>query len=304
MTRKDTPRQDVYSRVTDKIIADLEQGVRPWMKPWNAEHAAGRITKPLRHNGQAYNGINILMLWSAAVTEGYSAPIWMTFRQAKELGASVRKGEKGELVVYANTITRTEENSDGEEVEHAIPFMKGYNVFNVEQIDGLPSHYYQLAEPVLDPVERIDHAESFFAATKADIRHGGNQAYYAIGSDRIQLPPFESFRDAESYYATLAHETTHWTRHPSRLDRDFGRKRWGDEGYAQEELVAELGSAFLCADLGITPEVRDDHAAYIDSWLQVLKQDKRAIFTAAAHAQRAVDFVNSLQATTSKPEVA
>ena len=303
MTRKNTPRKDVYSRVTDKIIADLEKGVRTWMKPWNAEHAAGRITKPLRHNGQPYNGINVLMLWSAAVAEGYSAPIWMTFRQAKELGANVRKGEKGELVVYANTIVRTEENADGEEVEHAIPFMKGYTVFNVEQIEGLPSHYYQLAEPVLDPVERIDHAESFFAATKADIRHGGNQAYYAIGSDRIQLPPFESFRDAESYYATLAHETTHWTRHPSRLDRDFGRKRWGDEGYAQEELVAELGAAFLCADLGITPEVRDDHAAYIGSWLEVLKKDKRAIFTAAAHAQRAVDYLHGLQSTTYQKEV-
>ncbi|MCG8041305.1 MAG: zincin-like metallopeptidase domain-containing protein [Candidatus Thiodiazotropha endolucinida] len=297
MTKNSAPRKDVYTRVTDKIIADLEQGVRPWMKPWNAEHAAGRITKPLRHNGQPYNGINILMLWSAAVTEGYSAPIWMTFRQAKELGAHIRKGEKGELVVYANTITRTEENSDGEETEHTIPFMKGYTVFNVEQIEGLPEHYYQLAEPVLDPVERIDHAERFFAATKADLRHGGNQAYYAIGSDRIQLPPFESFRDAESYYATLAHETTHWTRHPSRLDRDFGRKRWGDEGYAQEELVAELGAAFLSADLGITPEIRDDHSAYIASWLKVLKEDKRAIFTAAAHAQRAVDFLHSLQAS-------
>jgi antirestriction protein ArdC len=298
MTKKNSaPRQDVYTRVTDKIIADLEQGVRPWMKPWNAEHAAGRITKPLRHNGQPYNGINILMLWSAAVTEGYSAPIWMTFRQAKELGAHIRKGEKGELVVYANTITRTEENGDGEETEHTIPFMKGYTVFNVEQIEGLPEHYYQLAEPVLDPVERIDHAEQFFAATKADIRHGGNQAYYATGSDRIQLPPFESFRDAESYYATLAHETTHWTRHPSWIDRDFGRKRWGDEGYAQEELVAELGAAFLSADLGITPEIRDDHSAYIASWLKVLKEDKRAIFTAAAHAQLAVDFLHGLAAT-------
>ena len=153
MTHSNAPRQDVYTRITDKIIADLEQGVRPWMKPWNAEHAAGRITRPLRHNGQAYNGINVLMLWSAAVTEGYSAPIWMTFRQAKELGASVRKGEHGELVVYANTVTRTEQDAEtGEELEHAIPFMKGYTVFNVEQIDGLPSHYYQLAEPVLDPV--------------------------------------------------------------------------------------------------------------------------------------------------------
>ena len=296
MTHSNTPRQDVYTRITDKIIADLEKGVRPWMKPWNAEHAAGRITKPLRHNGQPYNGINILMLWSAAVSEGYSAPIWMTFRQAKELGANVRKGEKGELVVYANTVTRTEQNdTTGEELEHTIPFMKGYTVFNVEQIEGLPSHYYQLAEPVLDPVQRISHAEAFFTATGARIGHGGNQAYYTIGADRIQMPPFESFRDAESYYATLAHETTHWTRHPSRLDRDFGRQRFGDEGYAQEELVAELGSAFLSADLELTPEVREDHTAYIESWLKVLKNDKRAIFTAAAHAQRAVDYLHSLQ---------
>ena len=296
MTHSNTPRQDVYTRITDKIIADLEKGVRPWMKPWNAEHAAGRITKPLRHNGQPYNGINILMLWSAAVSEGYSAPIWMTFRQAKELGANVRKGEKGELVVYANTVTRTEQDdTTGEELEHTIPFMKGYTVFNVEQIEGLPSHYYQLAEPVLDPVQRISHAEAFFTATGARIGHGGNQAYYTIGADRIQMPPFESFRDAESYYATLAHETTHWTRHPSRLDRDFGRQRVGDEGYAQEELVAELGSAFLSADLELTPEVREDHTAYIESWLKVLKNDKRAIFTAAAHAQRAVDYLHGLQ---------
>ncbi len=222
----------------------------------------------------------------------------MTFRQAKELGAHVRKGEKGELVVYANTITRTEENDDGEEVDRTIPFIKGYTVINVEQIEGFPAHYYQLVEPVLDPVERIAHAESFFAATGANVRHGGNQAYYAIGQDRIQLPPFESFRDAESYYATLAHETTHWTRHPSRLDRDFGRKRWGDEGYAREELAAELEAEFLASDLGLTPEVRDDHSSYIASWLEVLRDDKRAIFQAAAHAQRAVDFLHGLQATT------
>jgi antirestriction protein ArdC len=226
---------------------------------------------------------------------GFGAPIWMTFRQAKELGANVRKGERGELVVYFNTVTLTEQDAEtGEELEHAIPFMKGYTVFNVEQIDGLPSHYYQLAEPVLDPVQRLDHAEHFFTATGVTIRHGGNQAYYMIGSDRIQMPPFESFRDAESYYATLAHETTHWTRHPSRLDRDFGRKRRGDEGYAQEELVAELSSAFLAADLGLELEPREDHTAYIENWLKVLRQDKRAIFT-AAHAQRAVDFLHGLQ---------
>lgn len=287
---------DVYNRITDKIVSDLEQGVRPWLKPWNAEHAAGRITRPLRHNGQPYNGINILMLWASAVDFGYAAPIWMTYRQATELGAHVRKGEKGSAVVYANTITRTETDANtGEEEERDIPFMKGYSVFNVEQIDGLPDDYYAVAEPQLDPVERIGHAETFFSATAADIRHGGNRAYYAINPDYVQMPPFEAFRDAESYYATLAHEMSHWTRHPSRLDRDLGRKRWGDEGYAMEELVAELGSAFLAADLGITPEIREDHAAYIGSWLKVLKNDKRAIFTAAAHAQRAADFLQGLQ---------
>lgn len=219
----------------------------------------------------------------------------MTFRQAKELGDHVRKGEKGELVVYANTLTRTEtDEQTGEDVERAIPFMKGYTVFNAEQIEDLPADY-ALAEPVLDRVRRIEHAENFFAATGADIRHGGNQAYYAIGSDRIQMPPFEAFRDAESYYATFAHGCTYWTRHSSRLDRDFGRKRFGDEGYAREELVAELGSAFLAADLELTPEARDDHSAYIASWLKVLRDDKRAIFTAAVHAQRAVDFLHGLQ---------
>lgn len=289
--------QDVYARVTDKIIAQLEQGERPWMKPWNAEHAAGKITRPLRHNGLPYSGVNVLMLWSEAADKGYSAPIWMTFRQAQELGGNVRKGEHGSLVVYANRITKTEHNEEtGEDVEHEIPFMKGYIVFNVEQIDGLPAHYYATAQaPQLDSAQRIDHAERFFGNTGATIRHGGNRAFYAIGPDHVQMPPFEFFQDPESYYATLAHECTHWTRHPSRLDRDLGRKKWGDEGYAMEELVAEMGSAFLSADLGITPEIREDHAAYIGNWLKVLKEDKRAIFSAAAHAQRAVEFLHKLQ---------
>ncbi len=290
-------KPNVYSRVTDKIVADLEKGVRPWMKPWNAEHAAGRITRPLRHNGEAYRGINIIMLWASAMEQGFAAPIWMTYRQAQELGGQVRKGSKGSLVVYANTITKTEtDEATGEEVEQEIPFMKGYTAFNVEQIDGLSKEYYALAEPVLDPVERIDHAEQFFASLGVDIRHGGNRAFYALQPDYVQMPPFESFKDAESFYATLGHETVHWTRHSSRLDRDFGRKAWGDEGYAREELVAELGSAFLAADLGLDLEPREDHASYLASWLEVLKNDKRAIFSAASHAQRAVDFLHARQA--------
>ncbi len=279
-----------------KIVADLEQGVRPWLKPWNAEHAAGRILLPLRSNGIPYRGINIVMLWMEAMEKGFSAPVWMTFKQALELGAHVRKGEKGSLVVYADTITRTESTENGEEREAVIPFMKGYTVFNACQIENLPPQYHAKAQqPQPDPVARIERAEAFFAATGFSVIHGGTMACYSVTQDHIRMPPFETFRDAESYYATLAHECTHATKHPKRLDREFGRKRWGDEGYAMEELVAELGAAFVCADLSLTPEVREDHASYIASWLKVLKDDKRAVFTAASHAQKAADYLSGLQ---------
>jgi antirestriction protein ArdC len=286
-------RADVYQTITDQIVAELEKGVRPWLRPWSASHMEGRVVFPLRHTGVPYRGVNILNLWMAAVAKGYRAPIWMTFKQAIDLGGGVRKGEKGSLTVYADTITRMETDAaTGEESVADIHYMKGYTVFNVEQIDGLPAHYYGQPAPQLEPLPRIEHAERFFAATGADIRHGGDRAYYAIGSDHIQMPPFESFRDAESYYATLAHESTHWTRHASRLDRSFGQKRFGDDGYAMEELVAELGAAFVCAGLELTPELRADHASYLDHWLTVLKADKRAIFTAASRAQRAADFLH------------
>jgi antirestriction protein ArdC len=299
LSKQTTPsRRDVYQTVTDQIIAELERGVRPWMKPWSTEHMAGRVLLPLRHNGIGYRGVNILSLWMAGLAKGYRSPIWMTFKQALDLGGAVRKGEKGSLTVYANTLTRAETDAaTGEETEAAIHYLKGYTVFNTEQIDGLPAHYYPAPEPepVLETEPRIALAEAFFAALRADIRHGGPQAYYAIGSDHVQMPPFETFRDPLSYYATLAHECTHWTRHPSRLDRDLGRKRFGDAGYAMEELVAELGSAFTCASLGLTPELRNDHASYLDHWLKILKADKRAIFTAAAHAQAAADFLSARQ---------
>jgi antirestriction protein ArdC len=289
-------RNDIYQKISDQIVCELEKGVRPWLKPWNVEHAAGRITRPLRANGLAYRGINVLTLWSAAMEKGYAAPVCMTFKQAAELKASVRKGEHGSLVVYADKIIRTEtDTATGEDSERTIPFLKGYSVFNVEQIDGLPEHYYAKPAPRVDTIERIDRAEIFFAATGATVRHGGTKAYYNISQDFVQMPPFESFRDAESYYATRAHENIHWTRHPSRIDRDFKRKRYGDEGYAMEELVAELGSAFLSADLELTPEVREDHTSYISSWIKVLKDDKRAIFSAASHAQRAADYLHGLQ---------
>jgi len=262
-------KADIYQKITSQIVTALENGVRPWHQPWKAEHGNGRITRPLRGNGIPYNGINVLVLWSAAVDHGYGAPIWMTFKQASELGAHVRKGETGTLVVYADRMIRRDTNTEtGEEAERAIPFMKGYTVFNVEQIEGLPAHYYGQPEQPTDPVQRIAHADAFFAATRANIVHGGSRACYVPSTDNIHMPCIDFFVDGVSYYATLAHETTHWTRHEKRLNRDFGCKRFGDEGYAIEELVAELGAAFLCADLGLTPEVREDHASYIASWLE------------------------------------
>ena len=188
----------LYTRFT--ILRSLEPDVRPWIKPWAAERAGGRIARPLRNNGQPYSGINILILWAASVEQGFAAPIWMTFNQAHELSAHVKKGEKGSLVVYDNKITKTED--DGNDVEREIPFMKGYTVFNVEKIEG----------PKMTGPERIAHAEQFFANTGTDIRYRGTRAFYAIEPNYIAMPPIETFGDVESLYATLAHETTHWTR--------------------------------------------------------------------------------------------
>lgn len=289
----DSTRKDIYSRVTDRITQSLEQGVRPWQQPWTKGSRAC-VTPPLRHNGTPYRGMNVLLLWGEAIEKGYASSIWMTYKQAAELGAQVRKGEHGSLVVFADRFTRTETNDKGEDIERKIPFMKGYTVFNVEQVDGLPAHYYSKPEPKGEPRQLIEAAEAFFARTGARVQHGGDRAYYTPAGDYIQLPPAEAFRDVESYTATKAHEFIHWTGHPSRTEREFG-KRFGDSAYAREELVAELGAAFLCADLGITPEPREDHAAYLAHWLEVLKADKRAIFSAAAHAQRATDYLHQMQ---------
>jgi antirestriction protein ArdC len=291
-----TQRRDLYTRVTERVVADLERGARPWLKPWTSGSPC--VSRPRRHNGMPYRGINVLLLWGEAIDHGYSAPLWMTYRQALEIGAHVRQGEHGTTVVYADRIVRKESDEAGHDVERVIPFLKAYTVFNVAQIENLPAQYLSQPEPQTDKLKLLASAEAFIAATGATIRHGGDRAYYSPTLDIIQLPVPEAFHDAESYAVTTAHELTHWTAHPSRLNREFGGQRFGDTGgYAREELVAELGSAFLCADLGITPEPREDHASYLAHWIAVLKADKRAIFAASAHAQKAVDFLHDLQPT-------
>ena len=301
-----TTKADPYQRVTERILADLERGVTPWTRPWSAEALAGRVTRPLRATGEPYGGINVILLWMEAVAHGYTSPSWMTYKQAQAFGGQVRRGETGAPVVYYGTATKRAEGagsgtSTGEMFEgeegREVRFLKSYTVFNAAQIDGLPGRFHAVpAEaPALPACERVNAAEAWFAAIGATVEHGGTKAYYAAGADRIQLPPFEAFRDAHGYYATRGHETVHWTSHVSRLARSFGRERWGDEGYAREELVAELGAAFLAADLGLALEPREDHAAYLASWITVLRNDRRAIVSAAAHAERAVRYLHGLQ---------
>jgi len=284
---------DIYEKVTNGVIEQLDRGVKPWSQPWSA--GAGAL-RPLRHNHQGYRGINVLILWAKALEAGYAAAHWMTYRQALELGGQVRKGEHSIQVVYYGSMLReAPEAGGGEDGQKQVRFLRCFNVFNADQIEHLPALYYARPEQPAKLIERVPALEAFAKATGADIREGGGRAYYCIDQDYIQMPDFQAFRDPEVYYATRAHELVHWTRHPTRLDRDLGRKRWGDEGYAAEELVAELGAAFLGAELGLRPDHIEDHAAYIGSWLKVLRNDRRFIFTAAAKAQEAVDFLMGCQ---------
>ena len=291
---------DVYSHITQKIITDLEKGELTWRKPWSSANLTSHVMRPLRWNNIPYTGINTIMLWATAAERGYQSPYWMTFHQASDMKAYVRKGESATLVVYADKFEKAEKEADGSTSIQKIPYLKQYFVFNASQLEGLPKAFYELpARLPMNKEERSEALEQFFADTKAQVFTGSKAAYY-LGTDQIEMPPFESFNDAASYYATYAHELTHWTRHVNRLNRDFNRKKWGDDGYAKEELVAELGACFLGADLGFEPIPKENHAAYIQSWLTILKNDKRFIFQAASFAQRAVAYVTTLQPSEAK----
>ena len=289
-------RRDIHAEITETILGQLRQGIRPWMKPWGdgqtGDHEGAGL--PLRVTGAPYGGINVLVLWSAAAAKGYKSPTWMTFKQAADLGGGVRKREKGEKVVYASRFTKkTVDRDTGLEVERDMAFHRTYTVFNVEQIDGLDERWYRTSVEVrpINPDQRVEKVDRYFRALDIDIRHGGDDAYYVLREDYIQMPPFGLFHDAEGYYSTLAHESVHWTRHTTRLDRKF-RSKSPQDSYAKEELVAEIGSAFLAAELGFTPCVREDHANYIGAWLRVLGSDSRAIFTAASHASKAANWLH------------
>ncbi len=282
-------KPDIYAEVTARIIGELEQDRFPWVQPWGK---AGHSAAGLPHNagtGSRYSGINILILWGAGISAGYPTLGWLTFRQALNLGGCVRKGERGTTVVYADRFTPKSELEraarEGTEAS-AVPFLKRFTVFNVTQCDGLEG-VFAAAEP-LPERELIPHAEAVIKATGADFRMGGDRAFYVPAADYIQVPPQPAFHDQINYYRTCFHELTHWTGHPTRLNRDQSGGH-GSALYAREELVAEMGSAFVCATLGVTPTVRN--ADYLASWLSVLREDNRAIFRAASQASKAADLL-------------
>ncbi|MCE2731601.1 MAG: ssDNA-binding domain-containing protein [Rickettsiaceae bacterium] len=302
-------RGDFYKEVTNKIIAALENNTRPWVQPWDG----GILPIPMRHNNRLYQGINTLILWQAASEGGYNSPYWMTFKQAKLLGGNIKKGEKAATIFYASSCTLGNNEEEDKQKERSgqnlalnqeqksiyKKFMKSYKVFNANQIDGLQEKYYKVlsTENNTKELEKLPRLEEFVKNTKANVKHGGIRAYYRESSDHIQMPEMKLFKNSNAYYSTLCHELTHWSGSKERLNRNLGGKRFGDSGYAMEELVAELGAVFLCSLLGINPDAREDHAPYIASWLKVLKSDKRAIFNAASLAQSASNYLLELNKT-------
>jgi antirestriction protein ArdC len=290
-------RFDIHQHITNQIVAAIEAGAGEFRLPWH--RAAGSVMRPVNvASKKPYQGVNILTLWAAGDAEGYEAGLWGTYKQWTEAGAQVKKGEKASYIVFYKEIT-VAGDEDSEDETGTRLFARATPVFAAEQVEGyaVPA----LPEPSATRLEPIEAAEAFVAATGANIVHGGSRACYVPRTDNIHLPPRDVFigtatsSAAEAYYATQLHELTHWTSAESRCHRQLG-KRFGDDAYAMEELIAELGAAFLSADLGITDTPRADHAQYLDNWLRVLKSDKKAIFTAASKASQAAAFLGSLQA--------
>jgi len=282
-------RGSLYQEVTDKIVRELEAGRVPWVQPWReTETPLGMPGNAA--TGRRYSGVNVLILWSAAVEKGFASQRWLTFRQALSLGGNVRKGERGTTVFFADRYIPKGEAEraakEGSEPE-AVPFLKRFTVFNAVQCEGLPERLAPAPLPVREG-QAIPQAEALIAATRADFRVGGNEAFYVPSADYIQVPPQAAFFEPINYYRTCFHELGHWSGHASRLARDLS-SGFGSGDYAREELIAEIASAFVCASLGIVPTVR--HADYLGTWLEVLREDNRAIFRAASLASKAADYL-------------
>jgi len=283
-------RVNLYDEVTARIIAELEEGRVPWVQPWATGANPGPALPRNAVSGRAYSGINVLILWSAVIAGGYPTQGWLTFRQALDAGGNVRKGERGTIVVYADRFVpegEKERAAESGDAAKAIPFLKRFVVFNVAQCEGLGAGLALEPLPVAAR-EIVPAAEALIAASGVDVRVGGDEAFYVPSADYVQVPPQPAFFEQLDYYRTCLHELTHATGHAWRLNRKL-LNAFGSKHYAREELVAEMGSAFLCAALGIAPTVR--HADYIGCWLDVLREDNRAIFRAASAASKAADWL-------------
>ena len=284
-------RASLYDEITDKIIAELEAGRLPWVQPWGTAAAKAPLSMPKNAaTSRRYRGINILILWGSVIEHGFAGQSWFTFRQALTLGGHVRKGEHGTTVVYADRFVPAEEKrcarETGEEAQ-AIPFLKRFTVFNTDQCDGLPADI-ATATPSPLPGMIEPTVETLIKATEIDFRIGGNRAFYAPTEDYVQVPPPAAYFEPINSHRTALHELCHASGRASRLNRDLGGS-YGTRKYAFEELIAELCAAFSCASLGIVPTVR--HADYIGSWLEVLREDNRAIVRAASQASKAADYI-------------
>jgi antirestriction protein ArdC len=283
---------DVKQVITDKIISLLERGAKEGQARWSGSAKGGL---PINgKTGDAYRGVNVLLLWAEAADRGYGSNVWMTYKQAEGLGGQVRKGEKAVMCAYFERVTSkrsSTETTDDETGGNSYFMCKPFWVFNVQQIDGLPAGLSD-SGATLGSFEPIAQAEHMLVTSGATIRHGFDGAFYSSSKDEICLPNRERFTSPENYYATVSHELIHWTGHSERNARTFG-KRFGDDAYAFEELVAELGAAYLVCHLGFVDATIENHTSYLDTWLEVLRRDKCAIFTAARHAGEAFDLILS-----------
>jgi antirestriction protein ArdC len=294
-------RANLYSEITDKIIAELQAGRAPWVQPWGTAGAKATVEMPKNAaTHRRYSGVNVLILWSAVIARGFTSQSWLTFRQALSLGGNVRKGERGTTIVYADRFVPDDERRraerDGDE-PGAISFLKRFTVFNADQCDGLPDGLVTPPRAIPDDLI-LPEAEALIAATGANFRIGGDCAFYSPDYDYVQVPRPEAYFEPINWHRTALHELGHWSGHPSRLARDQSGS-FGSTRYAKEELVAEITSAFVCASIGIVPTVR--HSDYIGSWLDVLREDNRAIVKAASAASKAADYLLAFQPHASAP---
>jgi len=279
----------IYEQITDQIIAGLDTAAGEWVCPWRREACATAVLPVNAVTGKRYRGANVLMLWATGLDRGYSSPVWATYKQWSSLGAQVRKGETSTQIAFMDRVQKSQVDTSGEETETSFVVAKAYFVFNSAQVDGWAAPADAVTS-VIAGADRHTAADAFLKSQNVPISFGGSKAFYRVDKDEIVMPAFCQFHDAAGFYSTWSHELAHATGHASRLDRQFGR-RFGDDAYAVEELVAEISAAFTCAHLGINNAPLQNNIEYLADWLRILKSDKRAIFTAASKAQAATDWL-------------